>query len=231
MVNRVSRDRKVATADNRIEIVKAGQSVAGAALVQVKPKLLLGARIVFDELGKLLVAHGVPIQVADRMLRAAYVREAAKVVRSGWGQEPNVSQISVRTGLDRHLVRAILDDESNALRIPAGRRDSITRVTEGWISDPRFSTRKGPRDLRMDNKARKQPSVRSLINRYAPGISPRLVIEELLRMNLAKLLPDEKLRWVGGSSRRQQSLPSETAEDTARNELRSTLAAFMGCHS
>jgi hypothetical protein len=50
-----------------------------------------------------------------------------------------------------------------------------------------------PRDLPVQAVA-KGRSVHSLLRRYAPGVSPRLMLEELSRMNLVVKLPDGKLR-------------------------------------
>jgi hypothetical protein len=156
-------------------------------------KTLWFAKIVFEMLAKSLIEQGIPTQLAERLLRAAYVRETIQGVRRGWGNGPNASQISIRTGLDRHLVGAILRNGSEALNVPPGRRDPITRVVDGWLSDPEYSTRKVPRDLPVQAVA-KGRSVHSLLRRYAPGVSPRLMLEELSRMNLVVKLPDGKLR-------------------------------------
>lgn len=184
------------------------------------------AKIAFEELAQAFIAHGIPSQLAERLLRASYVRETAKNVRKGWREDPNVSQISVKTGLDRHLVRAILKNESAALRIPAGRRDPVTKVTDGWLADPEYCTRRGPRDLPIGDKHGSRKSVCSLIERYAPGASPRLVIDQLLRLNLVTSLPNGKLRWVGvGDSAAPAVTPIE--DDTAATHLRTALRVLL----
>jgi hypothetical protein len=199
------------------------QRTTGRPSEASRTKVLWVAKVAFEELARAFVEHGIPSQVAERLLRAAYVRETAKNVRRGWGQGPNVSQISVKTGLDRHLVKAILKDESEALRVPDGRRDPISKVSEGWLSDREYSTRKGPRDLPIGDRDRRERSMCSLIERYAPGISPRLVIDELLRVNLVRALPNGKLRWSIGNER-ARSLP---VPESAPAHLRSGLRALF----
>jgi Family of unknown function (DUF6502) len=191
-----------------------------------RTKVLWVAKVAFEELARAFVEHGVPSQLAERLLRASYVRETAKGVRRGWGQGPNVSQISVKTGLDRHLVKAILEDESEALRVPDGRRDPISKVSEGWLSDPQYSTKKGPRDLPIGDRDRKERSMCSLIERYAPGISPRLVIDELLRVNLVRALPNGKLRWTVGRNQMTHMRVADS-DETARRRVRAALYALV----
>lgn len=187
---------------------------------------LWAAKIAFEELTQAFIAHGIPSQLAERLLRAAYVRESAKGVRKGWREDPNVSQISVKTGLDRHLVKAILKNESEALRIPEGRRDPITKVGDGWLTDPDYCTRRGPRDLPIGDKHSSRKSVCSLIERYVPGASARLVIDQLLRLNLVTALPNGKLRWVGsGNSADFSVTPIE--DDTAGAQLRTALRVLL----
>lgn len=191
-----------------------------------RTKALWAAKVAFEELAQAFIAYGIPSQMAERLLRAAYVRETAKKVRKGWREDPNASQISVKTGIDRHLVKAILKNEGEALRIPEGRRDPITRVTDGWLTDPCYRTRKGPRDLPVGDKYSSRKSVCSLIERYAPGTSPRLVVEQLLRVNLVTALPNGKLRWLGNRDLGNLSSPLKEQESVG-SPLRGALKVLL----
>jgi hypothetical protein len=195
----------------------------------LRTRVLWNAKVAFEELTKSFVEHGVPSQVAERLLRSAYVRETAKKVRSGWGQKPNVSQISVKTGLDRHLVKEILMNERKALHVPEGRRDPISRVVDGWMTDPRYSTRSGPRDLPMGDKDSQGPSMFRLIEQFAPGISVRLVVDELLRVNFVTSLPNRKLRWKGGKPVDQLFVPMTEYEPVSAR-FRSALGALLSAN-
>lgn len=162
--------------------------------VASKVRVVRAAKVAFEELAQAFIAHNIPSKVAERMLRAAYVRETVKRVGKGWGEKPNVSHISIKTGLDRHLIKAILDNKSQALPIPKGSRDPLTRVTEGWAADPVYSTAQGPRDLVRTSKRRSQRSVYALVERYAPGVSAPLVVRELLEAGHVAVLPNGMLR-------------------------------------
>jgi hypothetical protein len=178
----------------------------------VAPKVSVvgAAKVAFEELAQAFIAHNIPSQVAERILRAAYVRETVKQVGKGWGEEPNVSHISIKTGLDRHLIKAILDNKSEALPLPEGRRDPLTRVADGWATDPEYSTAQGPRDLAVTGKRPSQRSAYALVERYARGVSAALVVQELLDAGRAAVLPNGKLRLSGA-----KALP-HTAPNTQR---------------
>jgi hypothetical protein len=185
------------------------------------------AKVVFEVLVEALIEHGIGSPLAERLLRAAYVRESAGTVRRGWGDGPNVSQISIKTGLERHLVKAILSNEREALRIPSGRRDPVSRVVEGWATDRDYMFRNRPRDLALGDRHSKGRTVWSLIERYAPGISPRLIIDELIRVNAVSVLPNGKLRW---STATRQELPDRLfgEGENLSVELRKALRALLG---
>lgn len=198
---------------------------AQSALEAYKVRVVGAAKVAFEELAQAFIANSIPSQMAERLLRAAYVRETAKKVGTGWGQRPNLSHISVKTGLDRHLIKAILRNEPEALRIPKGRLDPLTKITDGWASDPQYSTARGPRDLVQGAKHSSGKSAYSLIETYAPGVSPSLVIQELLEARYVALLPNGKLRL---SARRVCSyLSTGTDESISHARLRRALRAFL----
>lgn len=206
----------------RPKSLKRAQSDRSPAVSKIR--VVAVARIAFQELAQAFIAHNIPSQVTERLLRAAYIHEAAKKVGKGWGQRPNISQISLKTGLDRHLVKAIMDNEFEALRIPQGRRDPLTRVTEGWTTDPEFCTPKGPRDLvRGDRQGHR--SVDSLFARYAPGVSPSLMVGELLEAGHVTVLPSGRLRLSDGRDHLQEVKPAY--EPSSYRKLRETLKQVL----
>jgi hypothetical protein len=75
------------------------------------------------------------------------------------------------------------------------RRDAISRVIDGWLSDPEYSERGGPRDLDIGDPSSKGRTAWTLVQRYAPGVWPRLIIDELIRVDYVDTLPNGQLRW------------------------------------
>jgi hypothetical protein len=170
-----SRKLSAASSSNSFEEVRLAQSVC-----QVSTKL----SELTKKLARLSIVESIPIQAVERLIRVAYVFEAATGVRRGWGESPNASQIAVKTGLDRHVVSQVLRDQQRVLNIPKGRRDSISRVVQGWLSEltlPSGGLATGSKRARVDSN---RTATHALIRKYAPGVSPRVVLDELLRRRL-----------------------------------------------
>jgi|SRR5579863_7862091 len=203
---------------------RSGLSRAAAPKVSV----VRVAKVAFEELAQAFVEHNIPSQLAERLMRAAYVHETAKRVGRGWGEHPNASHIAVKTGLDRHLIRAILKNQAEALLIPRGRRDLLTRITDGWAADPEYSTAKGPRDLIRAHKQSSKGSRRSvysLVERYTRGVSPSLVVQELLATGYVEVLPNGKLRLSNKSG--HPHFDQATNESPAYGRLRTVLRQLL----
>ena len=100
----------------------------------------------------------------------------------------------MKTGVDRHTATALLRAPPEADVALSSRRDAIARVIDGWLSDPEYAENGNPRELDIGDPASKGRSVWSLIQRYAPGVWPRLIIDELIRMDYVGTLPNGKLK-------------------------------------
>ena len=75
------------------------------------------------------------------------------------------------------------------------RRDSMSRVIDGWLSDPEYTDKGAPRTLEIGGPRTKGQSVCTLIQRYAPGVWPRLIVDELIRVDYVDPLPNGQLKW------------------------------------
>jgi Family of unknown function (DUF6502) len=158
-----------------------------------KATALRVAQATFEGLAPLLIEHGITSPEAEALLRAVCVHAAAKTwTTSG---RPNVSRTSVKTGVDRHVVAALLREPPGAERSASSRRDAISRVIEGWLTDPEYSDKGVPHDLDIGGPGSKGPTVWSVAQRYAPGVWPRLIVDELIRVDYVEALPNGQLRW------------------------------------
>ena len=147
----------------------------------------------FEGIAPLLIEHRITSPEAEALLRAIYVHTAAKVQEKE-KRRPNVSRISVKTGIDRHTVTALLKAPPEADMTFSTRRDSISRVIDGWLADSEYTRKGTPEDLEIGDPAFKGRSVWSLVQRYAPGVWPRLIIDELIRADYVDTLPNGRLR-------------------------------------
>jgi hypothetical protein len=151
------------------------------------------ARVMFETLVPHLIQHGVTSVDAESLLREVSVRECARAYTIR-GRRPNVSRVSIRTGLDRHVVAAILKAPAQAsIRV---RRDAIGRVLDAWRTDLRYVKSGLPVALPIGSSRSVGRTVWSLVRNYAPGIWPRLVIDELLRIGLVEVQIDGRLRCI-----------------------------------
>jgi Family of unknown function (DUF6502) len=159
-----------------------------------KGNALWVAQATFEGLAPLLIQHGIRSPEAEALLRVVCIHAAAKT--QDMGRRPNVSRISVKTGVDRHTVAALLKEAPNVDRNSASaRRDVLGRVIDGWFSDPDYSDKGNPRDLDIGDPNSRGRSVWTLVQRYAPGVWPRLIVDELIRVDYVDTLPNGQLRW------------------------------------
>jgi hypothetical protein len=154
-----------------------------------KTEALNIAKTLFEALAPLLVEHGVTSSEAEALLRAAVVHEAARISKQ-YGQRPNASQVSIKTGVDRHVVSGLLKTPLAFSSAASARRDSTSRVLDGWLSDAEYSRNNRPRALPIGDPQSKGNTAWSLVQRYAPGVWPRLVIDELIRLNYVDVLAE-----------------------------------------
>src|SRR4029077_20035109 len=96
-----------------------------------KTAALRTARTIFETLAPHLIESGITSSEAETLLRAVCVHEAARSF-SEHGRRPNVSQISIKTGVGRHVVAEILK-RSPRLKDLETRRDATSRVLAGWL--------------------------------------------------------------------------------------------------
>jgi uncharacterized protein DUF6502 len=182
------------------------------------------AKAAFEGLAPLLIQVGITSREAEMLLRAACAHESARTQPSRAGKT-NVSRVSVEIGVDRHLVTSLLKTPTEALGGLSARRDSMRRVIDGWSSDPQFSRHGRPSDLEIGDPSTRGPSLWTLIQRYAPGVWPRLIVDELIRVDYVETQANGRLRWKGGTKQTQVSRmgPPEAIGQQMRDGMR---AAF-----
>lgn len=155
------------------------------------------AKTVFEALAPYLIENGVTSSEAVNLLRAVCVHEAARsFIQSG--RRPNVSKVAIKTGVERHLVADILKKPPRLDGNVGLPRHATNRVIAGWRSDRAYLKNGRPRALPVGDPKSRGRSVWKLVEMYAPGVWPRLVIDELIRIDLVDVLPDGTLRCNAG---------------------------------
>jgi ribosomal protein L31E len=179
------------------------------------------AQAAFEGLAPLLIEHGVTSPEAEALLRAVCVHTAARA-QAIKGRRPNVSRVSIKTGVDRHAVTQLLKVPPEPDLGVSSRRDAVSRVIEGWLSDTEYTEKGVARDLEIGDPSSKRRSVWSLVERYAPGVWPRLVVDELIEMDHVVTLPNGQLRCnrTGSLSPLSARVKRQTAGPRIRDALR-----------
>jgi Family of unknown function (DUF6502) len=143
---------------------------------------LEAAAAVLEPLAGLLLARGLRFARAEDLLKAAFVRAAARAI-AAQGRAASVSALSVATGLRRREVQRLLDAEPAAA---APRLSLASQVRLRWTTDPHYLDAQGqPRRLPRQAPAG-QPSFASLSAAVSKDVHPRPLLDELVRIGAAE---------------------------------------------
>ena len=178
------------------------------------------AKSAFEGLAPLLFEHGMTIPEAEKLLRAVCVHSIAKQLRHG-RRVLNDSQISIRMGVNRHVVAKILKRAPlDGVRVKAG-RVTMMRVIHGWEAECLAQGQR--RELAVGDLHSVGPSVWALVQRYAPGVYPRGIIDEMIRVELVQPTANGQLRLK--SSGRSKSEPNAHELEQASRRMQDVMRA------
>lgn len=131
-----------------------------------------------NELALALLPRGISPNKFSILARDAFVRAAADSSRLRNGKV-NHSKVAALTGLPRKAIRRILNNSTASLESHRTAGMPSERVVEGWLTDRRFVTANGkPKSLTVGGG---KSSFQRLVKDYGGDISPRAVLEELMR--------------------------------------------------
>ncbi len=149
---------------------------------------LIAAMTAIQPIAALLLESGVSYQDMTRLVRRAYVDQAAARQRAS-GSRPTISRIAAATGLSRPEV----SDALSAPPIPHSASDLAPRagdrILSGWKSDPDFLRNDGtPQPLTYIEG---DLSFTTLVKRHGPDIPPRAMLKELIGSGHIKAVGDD----------------------------------------
>ena len=151
---------------------------------------LLGA---LAPLADLLLRLGVKSPEAESALRTLMVHRArAQLCGAEGGGDPSDSRVALLSGVHRNFVREIL---AQPPRIAAQRQHKAhraDRLLAAWHDDRRFQDAGGrPRELPQSGGS---PNFRQLAAEFVTGVSPRVVLAELLRHGAVQAVSGRRVR-------------------------------------
>lgn len=149
----------------------------------------------FRPVARLMIDHGVTLSAAVELLKHALVEEAIhSFPRDGAGSSD--ARVTLLTGVHRKDVRRLREAapaaEAATLRTPA-----TALVVARWISDPRFlQADRQPLPLaRTAGKgAADAVTFPDLVQAVSRDHSPRAMLDELLRLGIASVDTDDRVR-------------------------------------
>ena len=151
-----------------------------------------------DPLVKWLIDAGMGVGDLIALVKIAYVRAAREQGQMSGAEpkRPNVSRISVVTGLTRVEVASILATGAAEPAYDRGRQRA-ERVLSGWWNDAMFQDESG-RPLRLAVRGRR--SFATLVERYSgERWLVATILDELLRVRAVRRLPDDRLEVLNRS--------------------------------
>ena len=137
------------------------------------------------------MAHG---QFAE-LVKHAYV-EAARNDFSVPGRKLTISRVAVLTGLTRKEASRLMQEEGLPPDTGSRRRvNRAARVVAAWVEDRSYDDRRGaPASLAVESDD--GPSFSSLVDDHGADVTPRAVLDELIRVGAVDRLKDGRLRLI-----------------------------------
>lgn len=152
----------------------------------VKQTLLGTFRVLLGPLVRILLRQGVSYAEFSEVAKAVYVEIALKDFKVS-GRRATKTRLAVMTGLTRKEIKRVIDDaqkERFELKISYNR---LGRVLVGWHTDPDFTGPYGlPLELRYESPSPNDVSFAVLVKKHSGDMSPRSILDELIRVNAVK---------------------------------------------
>ena len=135
---------------------------------------------------RILLRQGISFAEYSEVAKAVYVEVALKDFKVS-GRKATRTRIAVMTGLTRKEVKRVIDEaikERYELKTSFNR---LTRVLVGWHTDPDFTGPYGmPLELQYETAAPEEPTVSELVKRHSGDMSPRSILDELIRVSAVR---------------------------------------------
>jgi len=144
---------------------------------------------------RLVLKRGVAFGQFAELAKQVYV-EVAKKDFAVPGRKMTVSRVAVLTGLTRKEARRLFDvDPMAGTPDPRRRINRAARVLSAWVQEVDYHDgRGGPASLDFDSD--EGPNFSRLVAEHGGDVTPRAVLDELLRVGAVQRLKNGRLRPV-----------------------------------
>jgi Family of unknown function (DUF6502) len=155
--------------------------------------LISAYRRIMTPLVRILLKNGVSYGEFAEVLKNVFV-EVAERDLSMPGRRPSQARVAIITGLTRKEVAKQKATIERGDLVEASNLNRVTRVLEAWHTDPEYTGAYGlPIELPFEN-AGNRPSFNTLVRKHSGDMAPRAMLDELLRINAAEMLPSGQIR-------------------------------------
>ena len=148
----------------------------------VKQGLLAAYSKLMRPLVRILLRNGVSFGEFSGVLKSTYVSIAAQEFEVP-GRKMSKARIAIVTGLTRKEVQRLAEIDEGDFMVARSNLNRIGRVLHGWHTDPYYTGPYGlPLELPYDSPT--EGSFTSLVQTYSGDMTPRAMLEELLRVGV-----------------------------------------------
>lgn len=152
----------------------------------VKQTLLAAFRVLMGPLVRILLRQGISFAEFSEVAKAVYVEIALKDFKVS-GRKATRTRIAVMTGLTRKEVKRVIDEAVKERYELKTNYNRLGRVLVGWHTDPDFTGPYGmPLELQYETQNYEEPTFSVLVRRHSGDMSPRSILDELIRVGAVK---------------------------------------------
>ena len=161
----------------------------------VKVGLRQAYRRLLKPLVRILIRNGVTAAEMSEIVRQVFVDAAQDEEFHLPGRKQSDMRVSILTGLTRKEVHKFRRKKETKL-LPSN-LSRVSRVISGWNQDPEFTGPYGlPIPLPFEDIVGK-PSFTELVRRHSGDMSPRAMLDELIRVGVVNRDEDELIQVTG----------------------------------
>lgn len=152
----------------------------------IKLTLLRAFRVLLGPLIRILLRQGISYAEFSEIAKAVYVEVALKDFKVA-GRKATRTRVAVITGLTRKEVKRVIDEAVKDQYEPKSKFSRLGRVLVGWHTDTDFTGPYGlPLELQYETNSPGEPTFAELVKRHSGDMSPRSILDELIRVGAAR---------------------------------------------
>ncbi len=152
----------------------------------IKLTLLRAYQVLLGPLIRILLRQGISYAEFGEIVKAVYVEVALKDFKVE-GRKATRTRVAVMTGLTRKEVKRVIDEAVKDRYEPKAKYSRLGRVLVGWHTDTDFTGPYGlPLELQYETGSPSELSFAELVKRHSGDMSPRSILDELIRVGAVK---------------------------------------------